>query len=303
MISYAFSFGDEGEKRAFVNECEAYYHDQIERAADLAESKPDLRFLLLAGPTCSGKTTTANLLIQKLETIGHRVIIVSIDDFFRSREALIADAEREGRAVDLDSVKALDLDALKRFVLSLQTDRNTLMPRFDFTEGRVVEHYPIDPEPEDIYLFEGIQAVYPEVVALFPPALTLRLYISVATPLETPFATFTARERRLLRRLLRDRQFRGADAETTFRHWDGVADNERRNIEPYADACDMTIDSSLPYAIGVMRDALLNVLAEVEKTSEYAAVAQAYAEKLRRFPSLSADYVPKDSVLREFIGE
>lgn len=302
MSFYSFSFTDEAAKKAFVLDCEAYYHRQIEGAADLAEAKPNLRFLLLAGPTCSGKTTTAKLLIRKLETIGHRVVIVSIDDFFRDRESLLADAEREGRPVDLDSVKALDLDALKHFVLSLQTDTNTLMPRFDFAEGRVVEHFPIDPAPEDIYLFEGIQAVYPEVVALFPPEATLRLYISIATSLDTPFGSFTSRERRLLRRLLRDSKFRGTDAEKTFSHWDGVAENERRNIEPYADSCDMTIDSSLPYAVGVLRDPLIALLTQVPASSKHAAQAKVLAELLSRFPSVSDAYVPEDSVLREFIG-
>ncbi len=302
MSYYPFTFSDEAELSAFVSQCENRFRTRLVEVAGLAASHPDLRFLLLAGPTCSGKTTTANILTDRLERAGHRVILISIDDFFYDRPHLLAIAQAENAPLDLDSVKAIDLSALKRTVSDLLAKRTTVLPRFDFTDGMRKVGQTIEPHPEDVYLLEGIQAVYPEVTALFPQETVLSLYISVEETVETPFGIWQPRDLRLLRRLLRDSLFRNTNVATTFAHWGGVVRNELRSIEPYKDGCDITIDSTMPYELGVLRDPLLHRLGAVLEGDDHAVAARLLSEKLAQLPSLPAPCVPADSVLREFIG-
>ena len=303
MSEYSYLFSDETEKKAFAALCEAEFRARLHEIAAIAATREDLRFITLAGPTCSGKTTTAGILIDKLESIGRRVTVISLDDFFYDRAYLMAEAQRSGVPFDMDSVKAIDLDALRAFVADLFDGKTSVLPRFDFREGKRTVGDTVVPHPEDVYLFEGIQAVYPEVTALFPRHAVLSLYISVEETIVTPDGRWLPREIRLLRRLLRDSKFRGTDAETTFSHWGGVTRNELRNIEPYKGGCDHHIDSSMPYELCVLRDPLIALLATVGEDSDYALTARLLSEKLNRLPAISEEYVPADSVLREFIGE
>lgn len=290
------------EQEALVTSSERAYHASVDAALAVIRSRKPLRFITLAGPTCSGKTTTAKLIIDKLREEKHRVVVISIDDFYWDRDTLYRMARESGEPLDLDSVKTIDLSRLAAVVEDLAARRNTCLPRFDFAEGRQVEQIPFAPQQNDIYLLEGIQALYPEVVALLDPSVTLRLYISVAQPLVTPFCQLSPREQRLFRRLLRDSKFRGTDAEATLTRWEGVVANEINNMEPHASSCELSIDSALPYELAVMRDELIALLGEVKEESPHFATAKSYCELLSRFPVISASLVPKDSVLREFIG-
>ncbi len=302
MNEYSYQFTDETEKKAFATRCEAEFRARLQEIAAIAAAREDLRFITLAGPTCSGKTTTAGILIDKLESIGRRVVVISLDDFFYDRAYLLAEAKRSGVPFDMDSVKAIDLDALRAFVADLFDGKTSVLPRFDFREGKRTVGNTVVPHPEDVYLFEGIQAVYPEVTALFPRQAVLSLYISVEEVIVTPAGRWLPREIRLLRRLLRDSKFRNTDAETTFEHWGGVARNELRNIEPYKDACDLHIDSTMPYELCVWKEPLMALLATVDEGDDHAITARLLSEKLSRLPTFDETYVPADSVLREFIG-
>ncbi len=303
MSDPSFLFPSETEKKAFAALCEAEFRARLDEIAAIAQNRKNLRFITLAGPTCSGKTTTAGILIAKLEEQGHRVVVVSIDDFFYDRAHLRKEAERSGVPFDMDSVKAIDLDALRAFVSDILSGRPSTLPRFNFAEGKREIGDTVIPHPEDVYLFEGIQAVYPEVTSLFPREALLSLYISVEDTVEAEGGLWLPREIRLLRRLLRDSKFRGTDAETTFSHWGGVVRNELASIEPYKDGCDHRIDSSMPYELCVLRDPLLALLDTVDEGSDHAVTARLLREKLSRLPSIPQAYVPADSVLREFIGD
>lgn len=299
----SFTFATEKEKEAFVIASEKAYHASVDAAIEVIRSRGDLRFIALAGPTCSGKTTTAKLIIDKLCEEKRRVVVISIDDFFFDREYLHDMAKTSGEPLDLDSVKTIDLKQLAVVVADLEAGKATLLPHFDFTEGRQTYVTEFLPQADDIYLFEGIQAIYPEVVSLFEPSTMLRLYISIEQTLVTPFCELSPREQRLLRRLLRDSQFRGTDAETTLTHWSGVVANETKNIDPYVSSCELHIDSSLPYELAVMKDELISLLRSVRDESPHSLTAREYCRLLSNFSVISSSMVPQDSVLREFIGE
>lgn len=301
MAYYSYAFANEEEVRAFVLTCEARFCAQVERASAIAHAMPQLKYVALSGPSCAGKTTTAGLMIKELQEKGYSVEVISIDDFFHDRKTLDDMAKKSGK-LDLDSVKAIDLDELSRFVTCIEEGRVARRPHFDFTKGACVGYTEILPKKEHVFLFEGIQAFYPEVAALFPKEETLRVFISVHETLKTPYGTFLPRERRLLRRLLRDYHRRSTPISRTLLHWEGVTANELHNIEPYQEDCDVMIDSSMPYELGVLRAPLLALLDGVSADEPRADEAKRIAEKIRPFPDISPSMVPKHSVMREFIG-
>ena len=127
-----------------------------------------IRLIGLTGPTCSGKTTTAKKLISYLTAQGKNVHVVSIDDFYLDREVLIARANDDPDVeIDYDSEDTIDFDALKKCIDEVFTDEPTKIPKYDFVEGRRVGYITIDPDENDLFIFEGIQAIYPKVTELF----------------------------------------------------------------------------------------------------------------------------------------
>ncbi len=302
MKYYSYSFPDESSKKAFAVFCEDKFRNSLDKAAEAALMRDNLRFIALSGPTCSGKTTTAGMLIDKLKATGKDVKVISIDDFFLNRETLAAEAKKSGVPIDLDSVKAIDMEELRFFVNGIERLEPLRLPAFDFTLGKRAGYTELLPTEKDIFIFEGIQAVYPEVTALFEPKHLLKIYISVENGIDTPYGSWLPREIRLLRRIVRDSRIRNTDAETTFSHWDGVIANELVNIEPYKDSCDIKIDSGMAYEISVLKKPLMTLLEQIRESSSYYLKSKMLIEKLRDFPDIDEKYVPKDSVLREFIG-
>ena len=154
----------------------------------------------------------------------------------------------------------------------------------------------------DIYVIEGIQAVYPEVTARLGDYRSI--FISVTDDVSVNGVTFGRHEVRLLRRIVRDYNFRGATPEFSFHLWDGVRRNEEKNIFPNAGNCDFYLNSFLPYELFVLRKHALPLLADVPLTSVHRPAADALTEKLSALPGLPFDdrTIPQNSVFREFIG-
>ncbi len=297
-----YDFHSEAEKKEFVCECEKRFRDSLDKAAERVASHRELKFVALSGPTCSGKTTTAGILVDKLTRAGRNVRVVSIDDFFLDRPILEKEAKEKGEPVDLDSVKAIDLEYLKNFVDGIERLEPQKQPLFDFTTASRSGYIDIVPTENDVYVFEGIQAVYPEVTALFEKEHLLSIYISVENGITSLCGSWLPREIRLARRIVRDSRIRNTDAETTFCHWSGVATNEIKCIEPYKDGCDIILDSGMPYEVCVLKKPLLSELYRVGENSKHYLKAKMLIEKIVDFPDIDEEYVPSDSVLREFIG-
>lgn len=259
-----------------------------------------VRMLTLSGPTCSGKTTTANHLIRQIENVGYHAVVLSIDDFFldRGRSNSV-----EGERPDYDSVKAIDLPAFSQCMESLRAGRVTRLPHYSFRTGKRDYYTEYSPTKQDIYVIEGIQAVYPEVVRILD-ADYKSIFIHVAEDVRCGDVMLTRYEIRLLRRIVRDYQFRSAHPEFTLFMWESVRQNEERSIYPNAGRCDVTIDSFLPYELFFLAADALPLLAEVPETSAYYKEARRLMALLEPFlcPYFQKSMVPADSVFREFIG-
>ena len=284
----------------YIGSCEARYTAQIIDAVNTLLAVPHLQIITVTGPTCSGKTTTARLLTSALEAAGRCVFPVSFDDFFKNRACL--PILPSGR-VDYDTVAALDMETLARCLDKLIAEEETDLPLFDFHSGCRREGVRYIPRENDVILLEGIQAMYPEVRAHLPHDVTRSVAILPTMTVETPDGMLTARELRLLRRLVRDARTRNSDAEKTLTMWEDVCANEDTNIYPYLDCADIRIDSSMAYEVGVIRPMAEAVLSGLPRDSVHRAYADSLLARLSHIDILPPDDIPDDSVFREFIGQ
>lgn len=283
-----------------MRENENAYQDSLKDALEFILSA-DQRIITLAGPSCSGKTTTADYLVDGLQKHGKHVKLLSIDDFFRERKS---ERLAVGQIEDLDSVNAIDLDYFEICIDRLANGRTAMLPTFDFTKGVRSAVTPYIPQENDIYLFEGIQAVYEEITKLLDPLGRSSIFINVESDIITPKCTFPKIEIRLIRRLLRDRLFRSAHCEFTLFQWSSVRENEERSILPHADSSDLRINSAVPYEMLLYAARLPVFLDETPMSSKYYDAAAQIKEKLLTlYPNpLDEELIPNDSLLREFIG-
>jgi len=289
------------EAQTYISECEEQFHRDITSALESLFEHASPKIIALSGPTCSGKTTTAELLTRRIACGGEKAVVLSIDDFFRNAGRINVIKEE---SPDYDSVNAIDLPLLGEVTGQLlRGEKKVLIPRFDFTVGARSGMREYSPAVNDIYVYEGIQAVYPEVTALFGDAYR-SIFISVMDDICYRGVTLSSHELRLLRRLVRDNRFRNATAEFTLHLWEGVRENEERHIFPNAKDCDVYINSFLPYEPFIIADDAEALLKTVPESSRYRKTADALMEKLRVFenPYFEDRMVPEHSVYREFIG-
>lgn len=288
---------DRTEQKRFVLSCERKYQNQIRKMATALSDDPDVSFLMLTGGSCSGKTTSSELLKAELNKRGRRAVIVSIDDFYRDRQE-----NSHNGTPDYESVSAIDLDTFIDCASAIQSGHPTPLPRFDFQLGRRSGFVLYTPEHGDLIVFEGIQALYPEIVGIFPKKRVRTAYTAVNGDLAFGETVFDAREIRLMRRIVRDYRDRSSSVGRTLMLWDHVIQNEERNILPNVQNPTFSVNTLLAYEVNVMKPFILNremydFSAEKEKK-----LYAHWAEKLKCVEEFSADLVPKNSVFREFIG-
>lgn len=295
-------FQNETEKRRLVEIGEADFEARLDTAVGEIVSRDALRIVTLSGPTCSGKTTASAKLETELRQHGHRVHVISIDDFYLNRELLLSRAAQLGKRPDFDSEETIDFDALRSTVEQIFCAQAVSVPQFEFASGSRTGWRRIDTREGDVFLFEGIQAVYPLVTSLLREHSFTSIYISVEKDAACEGAFFPREDIRFLRRLVRDARFRASSPEFTFHLWETVRENELRNILPYADGCDVRICSYLPYELHMIRPFAEELLQQIKEGSEYREKASQLLEMLSHIPQISDRYLPPNSLFREFLG-
>lgn len=262
---------------------------------------PSIRLLGLTGPTCSGKTTAAAMLTRSLEAHGRAVHIISIDDFYYSQDILRRVSREKGRTeTDYDSPDTIDLEFMRACTLSLLSGRETRMPRFNFRTGQRENGEILRPASRDIFLFEGIQILYPRVDELLRQEGYFSFCVCPVSAIETGGETFLPNEIRLMRRLVRDVIYRAAAPSFTFSIWNSVRENEEKNIFPYIGTCNRAIDSVMPYEIGLLKPYLERFLTP-EGTGPYREEAASILAGLANVQPVPADLIGADSLYKEFI--
>ena len=300
-ISVALPKNDD-ELRAFVQICDTCFERSLDKVVRAVAKTPGLKLIGLTGPTCSGKTTAAKKLTDYLETHGHRVHVISVDDFYYDKDYLNQRAEEDPSIeIDYDSESTIDVCLLAEKAESLLDGRETAMPRFDFQSGMRVEGERICPQEDDIFLFEGIQILYPSVNAILSRETYRSIYICPSSELEMDGSTFVPNELRLMRRLVRDYYRRASQPDFTFYLWESVRANEEKSIFPYAKQCNEFIDSTMAYEVGMLKPHLQKILSLVQKGSPYYPRAQEILRKIARTRTVPADYMAPNSLYKEFI--
>jgi len=291
----------EKEKQEFVIKCESEFEAQLENAADIIINEK-CRIVTLSGPTCSGKTTTSSRFISQLENAGIRTAVISIDDFFKSRDELFEHSKINGHEkVDYDSAFAIDLDYFRECVDNIKSKRMTKIPKYGFVEGYRTGYYDFDASLFDCIIFEGIQAVYPEVTSLLPKGFK-SVQISVATDVMVNGVEFSSRQIRFLRRIIRDAKFRGSSPAFTLQVWKSVSDNEDKHIIPFGHLCDIQIDSYMEYEPFMIKNTLMELLKDVNEDDDFYHKAVEIKGKFESFFEISPEYLPERSVYHEFLG-
>ncbi len=278
---------------------EGRFEDDVKAAADSILAVGDVKTIALAGPSCSGKTTTAGKLAKYLSAGGKNVVPISIDDFYLDRDM----TSDRIHIPDYESPDALDLAEFDNFTYSIMNGRSAFAPIYDFKERCRVGKRKYIPKENDIYIFEGIQAHYPEIYTTLSAAKCKRVFINVASSVTANGMRFEPDEIRLLRRILRDYKNRASNPEFTLRLWDSVRDNEEKRILPYAVASEIKINSVIPYDLYVMCTEIYDILDEVDLFSpQYPAISFIKKKLTRIIPyAIQDSEVPADSLLHEFI--
>lgn len=293
MVELKTVFDTEKEKEEYVAQCEKEYRDRvIDVVEQIVTDRP--KFLMISGPTCSGKTTTSHIMSNELKKRGLNAKIVSIDDFFHCKEYVIE------HNVDIESIDAVDMEYFSECVNKISKSEKAMLPHFNFVKGKRTSCTPYMPKKDDLIIFEGIQALYPEVLAVIPGEMRKTLYLGFFDDVKAGSYTFKAKEIRFYRRLIRDTQFRGTDVTTIIHQWENVIYSEDEKIIPNAKNTDYFIDTFLKYELLVMKKYLLEYL-HYETDIDIALYGQ-IKRKCSYLPDISPDFVPKKSMIREFIG-
>ncbi|MBR4288250.1 MAG: hypothetical protein IKT50_02295 [Clostridia bacterium] len=283
-----------------VAEDEKNYFDQIKKAAKLIVEM-NVRFVFLAGPSCSGKTTTALTLVNDLESLGKRAKTFSTDDFFFNQS--LAKRNEDG-IPDYDAFSHTDSRYLISVLQDLSQGKRTQLPVFDFHRGvRSENTVPLSPEDYDVFIIEGIHGLNDAILSqMSDPYLGLYLTVTKGLKMEGSDVFLPSEDLRFCRRLIRDFKHRNASAEKTFQLWKQVLRSEKDILHPFQKNAALTLNSNFRYEIAVEQEEVTSLLGGVEKDSPFFEDAKRLLEALSAFPVFSEDIVPKNSVLQEFIN-
>lgn len=285
---------------AFVAECEKRYKEKISFVANDVAARQGRELIMLAGPSSSGKTTTAKLLKGMLQNRDRSAKVISLDDFYLDQDVSYT---FEDGTTDFETVKALDVECIDRCLSELMNEGTTMMPRFSFHTRRRDGYEKIVCEKDEIIIVEGLHALNPVITDPIESVRMKKLYVSVSSRISEKGKVFlNKRDLRFIRRLIRDYHFRNTDVEYTFYLWKGVRMGEDRYLFPFSDRADVRIDSIHPYEICLFRNEALKLLGKVKEDSIYYERAAELKEKLKKLAELDKAFIPTDSLMREFIG-
>ncbi len=282
----------------YVKDTDAEYKYQLREIAEkIAAGREQKPVILLSGPSGSGKTTTALMLGKLLEELGCRTHTLSMDNYFSSltnEERVLA--ARGG--LDLESPKRIDNKLLNEQIEAIENCREVDIPRYDFAESRRNGvKLTLKRNPGELVILEGIHALNPEVIT-FPDSRLCKLYVSVRTRVTSGGTVLHPSKVRLMRRMIRDSNFRKRSLMETMNMFRSVEEGENKYIMPFKHRADYDIDTFMAYELNVYRDSLLDTLREMPDIPEL----QDVTAVLSKLAPLDIEFIPRDSLIREFIG-
>ena len=297
------SLSERGEGPEVIRIVEALHEKKIAQIADMISARRDeIKIILIAGPSSSGKTTFAQRLRIQLLVNGMRPYPISIDDYFVDREHTPLD---ESNNPDFEHIEAIDLPLFNKHLLDLISGKEVEIPTFNFAAGtREYQGKSIRLEKNQPLIIEGIHGLNEQLTRSIPRNNKFKIYISALTALNIDRHTrIHTTDTRLLRRIVRDAQFRGTGALETIRRWPSVRRGEERNIFHLQEEADVMFNSALVYELAILKDFADPLLKHIDRSQPEYVDARRLLAFLSSFMPLSPHDVPSNSILREFIGE
>lgn len=290
-----------GHATNLINVSEALQEKKISQIADQITAHPEVRAVLIAGPSSSGKTTFCKRLSIQLLANGVRPVQVSLDDYFLDREKTPKDAAGDW---DYENIRALDINLINLQLNALFRGEEVELPKYDFLSGRsVMSGKRLRLADRQVLLVEGIHALNPELTAQIPKRQKFHVYISALTSILLDDHNYIpTTDNRLLRRIIRDHKYRGVSAQETIRRWPSVRAGETKWVFPYQENADVMFNTAMLYELAVIQEQAIPLLEQVpENCVEY---SEAY--RLRKFLSYITPIpnraLPPTSLIREFLG-
>ncbi len=268
---------------------------------DIKENK-NIKIILMAGPSSSGKTTSSRKLKLFLKGFGYNPISISIDDYFIDREN---NPKLEDGSYDYESISAVDVELFNKDLKGLLNGKEINLPTYNFITGK--KEYIGDSlklNNNDIIIIEGLHALNDELTCSIPRENKYKIYLCPLTVLSLDnHNRIRTTDNRLLRRIVRDNRTRGYNAEDTLITWDKVRSGEEKYVFPFQDDADAIFNTSLIYELGVLKTYVEPLLFSVDENSPVYKEALRLLNLLKNILPISDDYIPRDSILREFIGD
>ena len=292
---------DQGFDTGIIHVNEALQEKKIVRIADEIAARKQLRLVLLAGPSSSGKTTTCKRLSIQLIANGLRPVQISLDDYFVDREKTPKDEKGE---YDYESVHALNIPLLNEQFNALFRGEEVELPKYDFPTGKSIKSGKrIRLAPRDILVVEGIHALNPELTAQIPEEQKFRVYASALTTILLDDHNYIpTTDNRLLRRIIRDYKYRGVSARDTIKRWPSVRAGEEKWIFPFQENADAMFNTAMLYELAVIKQQAQPLLEQVPENCEEYAEAYRLLKFLAYFHNIPYRQLPPTSLLREFLG-
>lgn len=285
----------------FINLCEARHNRQLAELGQLIQDDiEDIRLICVAGPSSSGKTTFANRLRIELLSRGIKPIRISIDDYYKERKEIPLSEDGEP---DLESIDALDIEMFNQNMLDLINGETVTLPHFDFNIGKRVNGRTLKVGKEEPIIIEGIHALNDELTVSIPKGNKFKIFISPQAQINLDdHNPLSLTDLRLVRRIVRDKKFRNSPVEETLSMWPKVRAGEFKWIYSTQEGSDYVYNSFLPYELPIMKKYALPLLSSIDKESVYYPDAQRLLHMLKFFIDMSDEWVPSNSLMREFIG-
>lgn len=269
-------------------------------AKSIYKNKNQKRIVLLAGPSSSGKTTTTNKLSMYLSSFGLNPKVISMDDYYMSKERIPVD--KNGK-LDYESLNALDIKLFDKQIKQLLDGEEIIVPTYNFILETPEFSKKMSLGKDEILLIEGIHALNPVILKSIPREHKYKIYVSPLTGLNLDdHNRISSSDNRLLRRIVRDNRTRGNNVDETLKAWIDVRKGEEDYIFPYQDEADYTFNTALIYEQGVLKTYVEPLLYSVSNDSPFYEEAKRLINVLKMFLPIPSEDIPNDSLLREFIG-
>ncbi len=300
-VSYINEMIESGHAAELVAEGEQYHTEQLVRIAHEVCSRPEVRVVLIAGPSSSGKTSTSHKLCLELLAQGKQPVALSLDNWYVDGSLT---PRKEDGSKDYESVYAIDLAQLEADLKALIAGKEIALPTFNFAEEkREYQGDTLQLEADSIMVIEGIHALNPILTEHIDASCKYKVYAApmsaVSLDGERWVPTYV---HRLLRRMSRDLRTRGKSPQMTIATWPAVVEGEAQWIEPFRKEADAEFDTSMTYELPAIRYSVETALQTVPAAAPEYEVAKLLLYYLSFFEGLEASFIPRTSILREFIG-